>query len=440
MTESTTSFMVIYSLIIHCDLGRYMAVHFFHTSDWHLGQFFYNHSRQYEHEQFLNWLLQQIQQKQPHALLIAGDIFDVINPASSAQKQLYQFLADAHELAPHMQTLMIAGNHDSGYRIEQVEPLLEKYNAKTVGVIHKNAAGQIDLDRLLLPIYDQQKQIVAWCLALPFLRPAEITGVNEHTSNSQNAIAYLHQQLIAEAKKRKTDNQALILMSHAHMQGCETSDSERPIIIGNEETLSTALFDDCIDYVALGHLHKPQKVQHPHIRYSGSPIPLSFSEIHYKHQIVEVQIDPLKQDESCFQFEAIAIPRCIQLHKIRGELNEVMQKLKTLPEGEIEQIDQREYVDIEYHTLTPPLPNLRQQFEEALPKNRYRLVRISRQYLSVENDSTTITKICLEPPTPEKLFQQIWEKQGYSNDENVLKDFISLMHEAQKSLEEQQIR
>ncbi|WP_180043026.1 MULTISPECIES: exonuclease SbcCD subunit D [unclassified Acinetobacter] len=421
-------------------MGRYMAVHFFHTSDWHLGQFFYNHSRQYEHEQFLNWLLQQIQQKQPHALLIAGDIFDVINPASSAQKQLYQFLADAHELAPHMQTLMIAGNHDSGYRIEQVEPLLEKYNAKTVGVIHKNAAGQIDLDRLLLPIYDQQKQIVAWCLALPFLRPAEITGVNEHTSNSQNAIAYLHQQLIAEAKKRKTDNQALILMSHAHMQGCETSDSERPIIIGNEETLSTALFDDCIDYVALGHLHKPQKVQHPHIRYSGSPIPLSFSEIHYKHQIVEVQIDPLKQDESCFQFEAIAIPRCIQLHKIRGELNEVMQKLKTLPEGEIEQIDQREYVDIEYHTLTPPLPNLRQQFEEALPKNRYRLVRISRQYLSVENDSTTITKICLEPPTPEKLFQQIWEKQGYSNDENVLKDFISLIHEAQKSLEEQQIR
>ena len=99
-----------------------MAVHFFHTSDWHLGQFFYNHSRHYEHEQFLGWLLQQIKLKQPHALLIAGDIFDVINPASAAQKQLYQFLADAHDIAPHMQTLMIAGNHDSGYRIEQVEP------------------------------------------------------------------------------------------------------------------------------------------------------------------------------------------------------------------------------------------------------------------------------------------------------------------------------
>ncbi|WP_291375444.1 exonuclease SbcCD subunit D C-terminal domain-containing protein [Acinetobacter sp. UBA6720] len=413
-----------------------MAVRFFHTSDWHLGQFFYNHSRQYEHEQFLAWLLQQISEKQPHALLIAGDIFDVINPASSAQKQLYQFLADAHARAPHMQTLMIAGNHDSGYRIEQVEPLLAKYNAKAVGVIHKNTEQQIDLEHLLVPILDEQQNIVAWCLSLPFLRPAEITGVNEHTTNSQNAIAYLHQQLIAEAKARKTADQALILMSHAHMQGGETSDSERPIVIGNEEALSTALFDEIIDYVALGHLHKPQKVSEEHIRYSGSPIPLSFSEINYKHQVLEVTLDPLQKDASRFQLNVLAIPRSIQLHKIRGELHEVLDKLKALPAGEIELIDQREYVDIEYHTAVPPQPNLRQQFEDALPKNRYRLVRISRQYLATEQDLNAPAKVSLEPPTPEKLFQQIWEKQGYQHDAAVLQDFMSLMREAEQSLED----
>ncbi len=414
-----------------------MTVRFFHTSDWHLGQFFYNHSRQYEHEQFLAWLLEQIKEKQPHALLIAGDIFDVINAASSAQKQLYQFLADAHDLAPHMQTLMIAGNHDSGYRLEQVEPLLEKYHAKTVGIIHKNNEGSIDLDRLLIPIYDENKNIVAWCLALPFLRPAEITGLNEHTTNSQNAIAYVHQQLISAAKQRKTDDQALILMSHAHMQGGETSDSERPIIIGNEEALSTALFDDVIDYVALGHLHKPQKVGQEHIRYSGSPIPLSFSEINYKHQIIEVTIDPSKNDQSRFQYEAIAIPCSIKLHKIKGELNEVFTQLKALASGEIDDIDQREYVDIEYHTHVPPQPNLRQQFEDALPPNRYRLVRISRQYLSTEKNGDDAVQVSLEPPTPEKLFQQIWEKNGYANDDAVLKDFLSLVHEAEKSLEDE---
>ncbi|MDR9541852.1 exonuclease SbcCD subunit D C-terminal domain-containing protein [Acinetobacter baumannii] len=413
-----------------------MSVHFLHTSDWHLGQFFYNHSRHYEHQQFLSWLLTQIQEKQPHALLIAGDIFDVINPGSQAQKQLYQFLADAHRIAPHMQTLMIAGNHDSGYRIEQVEPLLEKYNAKTVGVVRWNEDKILDLDRLLLPIYNQNQDIVAWCLALPFLRSAEITGFNEHTTNSKNAIAYLHQQLIAEAKRRKTPDQALILMSHAHMQGGETSDSERPIIIGNEEALSTTLFEDAVDYVALGHLHKPQKVGQPHIRYSGSPIPLSFSEINYKHQVVEVKIDPSQDTDSRLQFEAVEIPRCIQLHRIRGELNEVLQQLKTLPHGVIENIDHREYVDIEYYSLTPPQPNLRQQFEAALPPDRYRLVRISRQYVNKDTtNSNTTQHIALEPPTPEKLFQNIWEKQGYSADNAVLKDFLSLVQEAQKHLE-----
>ena len=413
-----------------------MSVHFLHTSDWHLGQFFYNHSRHYEHEQFLAWLIQQIKDKQPHALLIAGDIFDVINPSSQAQKQLYQFLADAHDAAPHMQTLMIAGNHDSGYRIEQVEPLLEKYNAKAVGVIRWNDDKSLNTERLILPIYDAQQNIVAWCVALPFLRSAEITGLNEQTSTSQSAIEYLHHTLIEEAKRKKTPEQALILMSHAHMQGAETSDSERPIIIGNEEALSTTLFDDAIDYVALGHLHKPQKVGQAHIRYSGSPIPLSFSEIRYKHQIVDVRLDPQNTEQS-YQFDAVAVPRSIQLIAIRGSLEDVFAQLQALPQGEIDEIEQREYVDIEYHTTQPPALNLRQQFEDALPKNRYRLVRISRQYLPNEQQPEQAAHLSLEPPTPEKLFQTLWQKQGYEADDSVLKDFQLLIEQAQHALDDE---
>lgn len=413
-----------------------MSVHFLHTSDWHLGQFFYNHSRHYEHEQFLAWLIQQIKDKQPHALLIAGDIFDVINPSSQAQKQLYQFLADAHDAAPHMQTLMIAGNHDSGYRIEQVEPLLEKYNAKAVGVIRWNDDKSLNTERLILPIYDVQKNIVAWCVALPFLRSAEITGLNDQTSTSQSAIEYLHHTLIEEAKRKKTPEQALILMSHAHMQGAETSDSERPIIIGNEEALSTTLFDDAIDYVALGHLHKPQKVGQAHIRYSGSPIPLSFSEIRYKHQIVDVRLDPQNTEQS-YQFDAVAVPRSIQLIAIRGSLEDVFAQLQALPQGEIDEIEQREYVDIEYHTTQPPALNLRQQFEDALPKNRYRLVRISRQYLPNEQQPEQAAHLSLEPPTPEKLFQTLWQKQGYEVDDSVLKDFQLLIEQAQHALDDE---
>ena len=415
-----------------------MAVHFFHTSDWHLGQFFHNHDREYEHAQFLDWLLEQIQEKQPNALFIAGDIFDVINPASSAQRQLYQFLADAHAIAPHMQTLMIAGNHDSGYRIEQVEPLLAKFKAKAVGVIQRNADNQLDLDRLLVPIYDAENTIIAWCLTLPFLRTAEITGLNEQTQNAQNAIAYLHQQLIAEAKRRKTEDQALILMSHAHIQGGETSDSERPIIIGHEEALSTALFDDVIDYVALGHLHKPQKVQHPHIRYSGSPIPLSFSEIQYKHQVLEVKIDPQAAPEQRLQLGSLLIPRSVQLHRIRGSLDEVFQQLKALPQGTVERICQRDYLEIEYSTDVPPPVDLRQQIEQTLPEQRYRLLRICRVYSPQEDQTADQSKIDLAPPTPDSLFKQLWSKMGYQPDASVERDFMQLLIEAQHSLEQEQ--
>ena len=415
-----------------------MAVHFLHTSDWHLGQFFHNHDREFEHAQFLTWLLDQIKTKQPHALLIAGDIFDVINPASSAQKQLYQFLADAHNLAPHMQTLMIAGNHDSGYRIEQVEPFLSKFNAKAVGIVGRTAENTLNLDRLLIPIYDQDKNIIAWCLTLPYLRSAEITGLNEHTSNSQNAISYLHQQLIAEAKARKQPHQALILMSHAHMQGGETSDSERPIIVGNEEALSTALFDEVIDYVALGHLHKPQKVGQPHIRYSGSPIPLSFSEINYQHQVVEVRIDPEQSPEQRFQYDVLKVPRTVELFRIREKLEDLIAKLQALPAGEIEQLSARHFLEIEYTTDAPPPVDLRQQIELALPANRYRLLRISRIYQQQTEHPQGDSKIDLAPPTPESLFLNIWKKMGYEHDHSVQQDFQQLLVEAQHELAQKQ--
>ena len=414
-----------------------MAIHFLHTSDWHLGQFFHNHEREFEHAQFLTWLLEKIKQKQPNALLIAGDIFDVVNPAAKAQKQLYQFLSDAHDLAPHMQTLMIAGNHDSGYRIEQVEPFLAKFNAKAIGIVSKDER-LFDLNRLLVPIYDEQQNVIAWCLTLPYLRSAEITGLNEHTTNNQNAIAYLHQQLIAEAKARKQPDQALILMSHAHMQGGETSDSERPIMVGNEEALSTALFDDVIDYVALGHLHKPQKVSHEHIRYSGSPIPLSFSERHYKHQVVDVRIDPEASAAERFQYESLIIPRTVDVIRIRETLPDLMNAVKALAVGEIEDLEQRHFLEIEYTTDAPPPVDLRQQIELALPPNRYRLLRLSRIAKKNQAHDQAASKVDLEPPTPEKLFMTLWDKMGYQQDESVRRDFLHLLQEAQQESDEQQ--
>jgi exonuclease SbcD len=415
-----------------------MAVHFFHTSDWHLGQFFHNQPRHYEHQQFLTWLTQQIRDKQPDALLIAGDVFDVINPSAQAQKQLYQFLADIHQVAPAMQTLLIAGNHDSGYRIEQVEPLLAKYNAKAVGILQKDEHGQLDLKHLLVPIYNAEQKLLAWCVALPFLRPAEITSLPDLPQDSQAAIAHLHQTIIHAAKQQLGPDQALILMSHAHLQGATSSDSERPIIIGNEEALSVEIFDPQIDYVALGHLHKPQQVSQPHIRYCGSPIPLSFSEINYRHQIVEVHIDPQLAQPSRFRFQPLYIPRAIALHRLKGELQQVLHELAQLDATEIAEFEQRDYLSIEYYSETPPPPNLRQQFEQHMPANRYRLLQFSRSYQADRSRPAQPTTQTREAPSPRQLFLSLWQQQGYQADAAVEQDFLSLLAEAEQALDHKQ--
>lgn len=418
-----------------------MSIHFFHTADWHLGQLFYHYTREYEHQCFLDWLLQQIQLHQPDALLIAGDIFDVINPSAQAQKQLYQFLADAHAIHPTMQTIMIAGNHDSGYRIEQVSPLLDKFNVKTVGTIewiytnadqnHKKEKT-LNKDKLILPIY-KQNQIIAWVVALPYLRSAEITGFNAETQDFHDALSYIHHDLIQTAKQKCTNEQSLIIMSHAHLQGGETSDSERPIVIGNEEALSVKLFGTEIDYVALGHLHKPQKVQYDYIRYSGSPIPLSLTEANYKHQILNVHLD---KSNHTTQIEPIYIPRTVNILRLKGSIENIITQLNQLPES-IRPLEKRDYIDIEYFTDTPPPLDLRQQFENALAKDSYRLLKIQRQIITKNSSTESTQKIALKPPTPQDLFQQLWLQQGYAIDKQAEQDFLTILDESTQLLQQQ---
>lgn len=412
-------------------------LHFFHTSDWHLGQFFYNHSRHYEHECFLNWLLDQLEQHQPDALLIAGDIFDVVNPSTAALKQLNRFIAQAQQRVAHLQILMIAGNHDSGHRLEQVEPLLSKYNTHVIGIIEWQDDQTLNIDKLLKPIYNVQGQICAWCIALPYLRPAEITGNGQDYQQTAQATEALYEQLIDEARRRKTPEQSLLLMTHAHMQGGSSSESERPIVVGNAEALSTDLFHADIQYVALGHLHRPQRIEHDHIRYSGSPIPLSFSEINYKHQVLKVILQPQQQA----QINPLYVPRRVPLFKIKGTLTEVLQKTRTLDSSHLLPFDQQAFVDIEYYTDTPPPPDFRQQIENALPAGNYRLVRLSRmpRPVNLQSDSSTNERaVAVAPPTPTELFEQLWHKLGFVDDPQVLKDFqqLSLQAESNDSSEQ----
>ncbi|CAG8865440.1 Nuclease SbcCD subunit D [Pseudomonas fluorescens] len=408
----------------------------FHTSDWHLGQSLHGQERDFEHACFLDWLLGQLQLRQPDALLIAGDVFDTVNPPVKSQERLYDFIVQAHEQQPKLDIVMIAGNHDSGSRIELPAALMRRLRTHALGRVHWLDEGQLDSERLLIPLTNARGKVSAWCLALPFLRPAEVTGPLLG-DDYLKGIGQVHQQLIAAAVKKRKPGQALIAISHAHMAGGTVSeDSERSLIIGNAEALPAKLFDRAISYVALGHLHKPQRVnREDRIRYSGSPIPLSFAEISYPHQVLEIELDGAELTS----IEPRLVPRAVALQRFGpAPLAELLAELAGLPELDLLEDPQRQpWLEVRV-LLDEPQPDLRQQLESALHGKAVRLVRISAEYAGRTGpDDNGCALIELGQLTPQDLFSRAWEQAyGSAVDEQVLADFALLLQDVQNEEEQ----
>ncbi|MEW7859030.1 Exodeoxyribonuclease I subunit D [Pseudomonas sp. NFIX51] len=410
----------------------------FHTSDWHLGQNLHGQERDFEHACFLEWLLRQLALHSPDVLLIAGDIFDTVNPPVKAQERLYDFIVSAHEQQPGLTIVMIAGNHDSGSRIELPAPLMRRLRTHALGRVLWLDDGQLDSERLLLPLPDASGAIAGWCLALPFLRPAEVTGA--HLGDDYlRGIGQVHEWLIAAANAKRQPGQALVAISHAHMAGGSVSeDSERSLIIGNAEALPASLFGPSISYVALGHLHKPQKVNgEERIRYSGSPIPLSFSEIGYQHQILDIQLD----GETLVSVEPRLIPRAVNLQRLGpAPLAEILLQLAELPDIDLLAEEQRQpWLEVRVR-LDEPQPDLRQQVESALQGKAVRLVRIAAEYAGHggrEGDDGAAQLVELDQLSPQDLFSRAWlDSYGSEVDEQTLKDFAQLLQEVQHEEEQ----
>jgi len=413
---------------------------FLHTSDWHLGQLLHGQERHHEHRCFLDWLLRELIQRRPDALLIAGDIFDTVNPPVKAQELLYDFIVRAHTENPRLQIVMIAGNHDSGARIELPGPLMKRLRTHALGRVNWLDDGTLDADRLLVGLENADGDIAAWCLAIPFLRPAEVTN-GAGTTDYAGGISQVHEQLIKTALSRRQPGQALVAMSHAHLTGAQVSaDSERPIIIGGLEDVSAALFPDSIAYVALGHLHKPQKVAgQERIRYSGSPIPLSFAEVDYRHQIVDVELD----GEALADWRAVEIPRSVAMLRVpaRGHepLDAVLRQLAALdhplaagagagPGPDSPWLEVRVLLDT-------ARPELRHQVEQALEGKAVRLIRLGVDYQgSAGREAQEPTLQSLDQLRPADLFSRSWrDRYGSEPPADVMNDFNILLQDVNYS-------
>jgi DNA repair protein SbcD/Mre11 len=357
----------------------------FHTADWHLGHHLHGVSRQLEHQQFLDWLLDEMHNKQVDVLIVAGDIFDSANPSSAAQSQLYEFLVKARTRLTNLDIVLVGGNHDSASRLDAPSPILNALGVTVVGGLSRNGQGNIDWQRLLVPLTNAAGEIKAWCGAMPFLRNADLPTNQEDRDPLISGMKTLYADLFSQLQQKAGNKQSLLLTGHCYMvNGAVSELSERKILGGNQHALPVELFPDDIAYVALGHLHLAQQVgANDHIRYSGSPIPLSFDESDYPHQVIQVDIKAGQPVETT----AIKIPRSVQLLRVpNGKdfavLPEVIEQLQSLTLDELP-IEQRPLLELRIR-LEKPEPGLRQQIENVIANLPVRLLKISTAYSGSE--------------------------------------------------------
>lgn len=399
-----------------------------HTSDWHLGQSLNQFDRGFEHAQFLSWLLDTLESEQVDTLLIAGDVFDNTNPSAASQTQLYQFLTQARQRVPHLGIVMTAGNHDSPGRLEAPAPFLSLFDACVVGQIGRSADG-VDFNRIVVPIKNHTGQVKAWCIAMPYLRPSDVPRIEDAADYYMAGIEALYARAYEFAVSQRSAGQAIIALGHCHITGGKVSeDSERRIVIGGAEALSVNVFDPGIAYVALGHLHLAQKVGGDETRrYCGSPLPMSFSEMDYKHQVVIVELE----GERVAATREIKIPRSVELLRAPTQaapLADVLQALEALSLPDVPQ-EQWPYLQVRVQ-LSQPEPGLRAQVEAALADKPVRLVRI--ETTTVNTASSTMTEVSIDELSnlkPADYFEKLYRhRYGDAPPKEIMVAFTELVN------------
>ena len=385
-----------------------------HTADWHIGQTFYEYDRTYEHQKFLEWLTVTISEKEIDVLLICGDVFDMSNPAASSVAMFYKFLMNSVKVRPNLQIIIIAGNHDSPARLEAPKPLLESSNITIIGNVENNDK-LINYEKIVLPIKNGAGQIKAWCIAMPYLRPGDYPSVTNAGASYADGIAATYNEAYVHALTKRQAGEAVIALGHLHTLDAEVSENDRSerLIMGGVEFVPVSVFNNNIVYTALGHIHKAQKIGgKENIRYSGSPLPMSFSEVNYKHQVIYFEIE----GEQAKNIQSIEIPITVKLMRVPlvpKLLNEVLYELKQLPEAN--NMENPPFLEVRV-LLNGPEPSLRHQIETVLINKNVRLAKIDVKYPVGNNSEEEVMSFeKLQELQPINVFNRIY-KSRYNNE------------------------
>ncbi|WP_245652230.1 exonuclease SbcCD subunit D C-terminal domain-containing protein [Rufibacter tibetensis] len=294
-----------------------------HTADWHLGQRLANQERTEEHRAFLNWLCETICDQKIDLLVIAGDVFDTGFPSNTALKLYYDFIREVKNSCCR-DLVIIGGNHDSVSTLNAPAELLRHFNVHVVGGAPASPEDQV------IVLTDEDDQPKAVVCAVPFLRDKDVrlsvpgeTG-EEKEARLKQGICDHYTQLVPLIQEFKQLGIPVLATGHLFAAGGSASDSEKEIHVGNLGQICGDQFPEEFDYVALGHLHRPQVVHKmQHIRYSGSPIPLSFSEITDHKHIIILDFEQGK----LANIHEVPVPCWRKLVRFKGTIEELFPKI-----------------------------------------------------------------------------------------------------------------
>lgn len=381
-----------------------------HTADWHIGQRLYERSRLKEQEQFLEWLLKTIKCEKVELLLVSGDIFHTSLPSTGAQSLYYEFLHRFYD-ETEAYAVITAGNHDSPRYLEAPKELLKMVRVYVVG----RAANPNDCVFNFPPEnLENPKVCVA---AVPYLSESELSRISfeteiERAERYREWMKALYQQCVdampAECPK--------ILMGHLFVQNGKESGSERNIQIGGATAIRVDDFPCGVDYVALGHLHRPQSINgasYP-VRYSGSPLPLRFNEATYRKTVCLLEVSGAGNSPSV---EEVEIPVFKELCTVEGDRESVFTRA-------MEEEWQDKFIQVKLKLDKPEIgigDRVRKDFRER-----------GGDVLSVEvkvPNGNGGNPPCREvPPQPTEMFKAFHkEKYGKEPDEQLLKTFSELL-------------
>ncbi|MFY3771102.1 Nuclease SbcCD subunit D [Providencia manganoxydans] len=365
-----------------------------HTSDWHLGQYFFTKSRAAEHQYFLTWLIEQVKQYQVDAVIVAGDIFDTGSPPSYARELYNQFVVSLQQTG--CQLVILSGNHDSVSVLNETSSLLAYLNTDVV-----TSGSQPHV----ITLKNAQGEPGALLCAIPFLRPRDIQlsvagqSSEQKQLSLQNAISEYYQcsyQLAQQQREALGLEIPIIATGHLTVVGAEVSDSVRDIYIGTLDAFPSGAFPPA-DYIALGHIHRPQVIGgKPHIRYCGSPIALSFDEAEQQKSVCLVEFD--RSDIAHIQ--QLPIPIFQPLKTLKGSLADIQKQLNEINNNDnIQPI----WLDIEVASQDY-LADIQQRIEALVKDLPVDVVLLRRARKQPQGQQTALANETLNELTAEEVF------------------------------------